>query len=112
MPALLSWLLSAFGTLVGYQVMRFAAWKVFLWIFAITIFPALFMHIVYIFYAMLISTVSSVDSQYSAGNGYILNLTGLAAWFAIHLRLVDGFALIMSAVLFRITVRMIPFVRL
>ncbi len=111
MGALLAWLLSAFGSAVGYSVVRFAAWKIFLWTMVITVLPVLISRAIYMLIETLQGTLTSIDGTTGVSE-YIFNFTGIAAWFAIHLKLVEGFALIMSAVAFRMAIRMIPFVRL
>lgn len=112
MPAILSWLLSAFGSAVGYSVVRFAAWKIFVWTMVITVLPIIISAVIYTLISTLITTVGNVNTQYGGINSFTINFTGLAAWFATHLRLVEGFAMIMSAIIFRMAIRMIPFVRL
>ena len=111
MPALLSWLLSAFGSWVGYSVVRFTAMKLFIWTIVITVLPVLFSRLIYMLIEGIMGTLNNIDGTYGVDN-YLLNLTGIAAWFAIHLKIVEGFSLIMSAVAFRMAIRMIPFVRL
>ncbi len=111
MGALLAWLLSAFGSAVGYSVVRFAAWKIFLWTIVITVLPVLISRAIYMLVETLQGTLTSIDGT-TGVSSYIFDFTGIAAWFAIHLKLVEGFALIMSAVAFRMAIRMIPFVRL
>ncbi|MFQ5686556.1 MAG: hypothetical protein ACE5GV_07845 [Candidatus Scalindua sp.] len=111
MPALLSWLLSAFGSWVGYSVVRFTAMKIFIWTLVITIVPVLFSRAVYMLIEGVMTTLDSVNGTYGVSS-YLINFTGITAWFAIHLKVVEGFALIMSAVAFRMAIRMIPFVRL
>ena len=111
MPALLSWLLSAFGSWVGYSVVRFTAMKLFIWTIVITVLPVLFSRLIYMLIEGVMGTLNTIDGTYGVDN-YLLNLTGIAAWFAIHLKIVEGFSLIMSAIAFRMAIRMIPFVRL
>ena len=111
MPALLSWLLSAFGTMVGYSVIRFTATKVFIWVLMITTVPVLFSRMIYMLIEGVMATMNSIDGVYGI-NSTIINFTGVAAWLAIHLKIVEGFSLLMSAVAFRMAIRMIPFVRL
>jgi len=55
--------------------------------------------------------MNSIDSAYGI-TSTVINFTGIAAWLALHLKIVEGFSLIMSAVAFRMAIRMIPFVRL
>lgn len=115
MPALIAWLLSTFGTLIGYSVLRFAAWKILLWTMAITIFPVLIMRAIYMLIEAIQQTIINTVADPAVAldpNALIISMSGLAAWLAIHLRVVDGFSILMSAVIFRLALRMIPFVRL
>jgi hypothetical protein len=115
MGALLGWLLSAFGSAVGYSVVRFAAWKVLLWTMAITVFPVLIMRAVYMLIEQVQTTLLNTVSDPSISmdpSSLVVSISGIAAWFAIHLKLVEGFSILMSAVAFRMAIRMIPFVRL
>ena len=111
MPALLSWLLSAFGTMVGYSVVRFTAMKVFIWVILITVVPVLIGRGIYMLIEGVMSTMTSIDGTYGI-NSSIVNFTGITAWLASRLKIVEGFSLIMSAMAFRMAIRMIPFVRL
>jgi hypothetical protein len=111
MPALLSWLLSAFGTMVGYSVVRFTAMKVFIWVLMITVVPILFSRVIYMLIEGVMGTMNSIDGSYGISST-VINYTGIAAWLALHLKIVEGFSLIMSAMAFRMAIRMIPFVRL
>jgi hypothetical protein len=111
MPALLMWLVSAFGSAVGYSVVRFTAMKIFVWTIVITLVPVLFSRLIYMLIEGVMSTLDSVDGAYGI-TSTIISFTGLAAWLAIHLKIVEGFTLIMSAIAFRMAIRMIPFVRL
>jgi len=111
MVALLSWLLSAFGSWVGYSVVRFTAMKLFVWTIVITLVPVLFSRMIYMLIEGVMGTLNTIDGTYGV-NSYLVNFTGIAAWFAVHLKIVEGFSLIMSAVAFRMAIRMIPFVRL
>ena len=108
---LLVWLGSAFASALGYSAVRFVAWKVVVYTLLVTVVPIIFTNIVYSLIESAISLVGSAQSQYGV-SGYIMQLTGLAAWLAQEMYLVEGFSLIMSAVLFRLAIRMIPFVRL
>ncbi len=111
MPALISWLLSAFGSAVGYSAIRFTAMKFFIWTLVITVVPVLFSRLIYMLLEGVMGTMDSIDGSYGISS-YIISLTGLAAWLAVHLKIVEGFSLIMSAIAFRMAIRMIPFVRL
>lgn len=111
MGALATWLLGLFGTAVGYSALRFAAWKLVIWTMMITVLPIIFSKLIYeiIQGAIDISSSAVTDSGLAA---QIFQLTGLAGWLAVQLKIAEGIAVIMSAVMFRMAIRMIPFVRL
>jgi hypothetical protein len=111
MPAIIMWLVSAFGSAVGYSVVRFTAMKIFIWTIVITLVPVLFSKMIYMLVEGVMSTLNSIDGTYGVSST-IISFTGLSAWLAIHLNIVEGFSLIMSAIAFRMAIRMIPFVRL
>ena len=64
MPALLSWLLSAFGSWVGYSVVRFTAMKLFIWTIVITVLPVLISRIIYMLIERVMSTLNTIDGTY------------------------------------------------
>lgn len=111
MPVILIWLVSAFGSMVGFSIVRFAAMKIFVWVIVITLVPVLFSRLIYMLIEGVMSAVGNVDGTYGI-TSIVVSFTGIAAWLATHLKLVEGFSLIMSAVTFRMAIRMIPFVRL
>ena len=61
MPALLSWLLSAFGSWVGYSVVRFTAMKLFIWTLVITVLPVLFSRLIYMLIEGVMGTLNTID---------------------------------------------------
>jgi len=77
----------------------------------ITVVPVLFSRVIYMLIEGVMGTMNSIDGAYGI-TSTVINFTGIAAWLALHLRIVEGFSLIMSAVAFRMAIRMIPFVRL
>lgn len=110
MAALLTWLAGALANLLGYQVLRFGAWKLLLWTMGISLFPIMISHVMF----EVLDTILTMTNNQVEGAGLtagILHLTGLAAWLATQLRLVESLTMILSAVSFRLGIRMIPFIR-
>lgn len=108
---LIAWLAGALASILGISAVRFIAWKLVIYAIVTVVVPVIIMNIIYSIIENAMALASTAQNQYGV-TGYILQLTGLAAWFAIHLKIVEGFALIMSAVLFRMALKIIPFVRL
>lgn len=108
---IIAWLAGAFASAIGYSAVRFVAWKLVIYAVIVTIVPIIVMNIVYSIIEKSMALAATAQGQ-SGITGHVIQLTGLAAWFAIHLKLVEGFSLIMSAITLRISLRLIPFVRL
>lgn len=105
---IIAWLAGALASLLGSTVIRFVAWKLVLWTIVITVFPILLTNFVYKMIQTAMQVTANAQGQSNMGAA-VLVFTGLAAWLATHLRLVDGFSLIMSSVMFRQAIRFIPF---
>lgn len=108
---LIAWLAGAFASALGASVVRFAAWKLVAYSLFAVILPIILNNFVYKMMQHSMSIMSSIQTQYGLQNGVLLQLTGLAAWFATHLKFPEAFAVIMSAVLFRVTMRLFATVR-
>jgi len=96
-------------TLLGSTVARFAAWKTIIWVIVVSVFPV----ILYNVFSRLISDYIQIIQTYSqgaVGNPYVIQLTGLAAWLSVQLRLAEAFSVLVSAIMFRFALKMIPFV--
>lgn len=110
MVGLLSWLAGMLATLIGQSAVRFVAWKVVAYALVVTVLPVVLNNFLY---SVIDGAINLVDTttQGQSFNGQLVELTGLAAWLAQQLRIVEGFSIIMSAVMFRVSIRMIPFFR-
>lgn len=110
MTALMTFLSGVLANLLGYQVARFLAWKVLLWSLAVSIIPIVLTNFIYTIMQTVIALVNANVTS-SGLQGSVLSLTGLAAWLAVQLRLQEALSLVLSAVMFRIALNMIPFIR-
>lgn len=111
MPVLISWLGGAFASLIGYSFVRFTATKLVLWALMVTVLPVILTNFIY----SLIEGSLELMQEAQSGHGLSsvsMQLTGLAAWVATRVYIPEGLSLVLSAVTFRIALRMIPFVRL
>ena len=111
MGALLTFLGSAFATALGYQAVRWAAWKLLLWTFAITIFPVVINNLLW----KIIGDSMSLADQQASGHSIsavTIQLVGFTGYLAAKFRIPEGVSILVSAVMFRLAIRMIPFIRL
>lgn len=108
MGAILAFLSGWAARLLGVGALRFALWKAILWTFVVSVLPT----VLYNLLSSLISEYIAMVSNYTTGSGqtsYVVTLSGLAAWLAVQLKIPESFSLILSAVVFRIGIRLIPF---
>ncbi|MCR4287197.1 MAG: hypothetical protein NUW09_04195 [Deltaproteobacteria bacterium] len=111
MVGLLPWLGSALASIIGYSAVRFVAWKVVLYTLLVTVVPIILVNFVFALIQGALSLSADAQAQYGV-SPVIVQLAGLGAWLAQRFRIVEGFSLIFSAMMFRVAVRMIPFIRL
>lgn len=106
MGALLTLIGSSLASALGVQAIRFAAWKIILWTLAVTVFPIILNNVIY---KMIQDVMTVTNQQGSTLSPIVVQLSGFAAWLAIQFKIPDGFSLIVSAVMMRMALRMIPF---
>lgn len=106
---LVNWLMGTFGTLIGYQIVRFAAWKVILWTLVVTVLPIILNNFLYGVIENLIGMINDADT--SGFTAQLIELTGVFGWVAQKMRIVECFSLFITAVIFRKTLDLIPFIR-
>jgi hypothetical protein len=109
MGALLTFIASAFASLVGQTVVRFAAWKLVIWTIVVVVLPIVLNNFIH---SLLSDAISLVNSYSGSSSSMVVQLSGLAGWFATYLRIPEGFSILISAIVFRITIKLIPFIRL
>lgn len=102
---LITWLAGALASTFSASVLRFVAYKVLGFTLFAVILPIVLNNFVYKMMGHAMQLATDVQSQYGLQSGFIIQFTGLGAWFATYLRIPEGIALIMSAVLFRASMR-------
>jgi|Deesub1362A_J573_1020465.scaffolds.fasta_scaffold04255_4 hypothetical protein len=109
MSALLTWVLGLVGSLLSSSVARFVALKIVLWGLFVTVLPVVLINV---FAEILQGLMDVVGASVGSGSEPLLvQFTGFAGWLAYHLRIPEGFSLLFSALAFRFTLRLVPFLR-
>jgi len=106
---LIAWLGSALASILGASAVRFVAWKVVISALLMTVLPIVLLNV---FYSIIQGVISLTTNTVSGSTGYIMQFTGLAGWFALYLKVPEGVSVLLSAMLIRVSLRLIPFVRL
>ena len=105
--AVLAWFGAAFGTQVAISTAQWIAWRAFILFVVMTLFPIMLTNWIY----GLVGVVMEIVSRHAGGGGVSginVVLTGLAGCVGAKLKLPESAALVMSAIMFRIGLQMIP----
>jgi hypothetical protein len=104
-----AWLAGLAASFFTASIARYLAWKAVAVLLVTTILPVVIKNLIDWLVAGVLSLVTSYVSG-SGMSGYTLALTGLAGWLGNVLQLSAALAIILAAVTFRISLRLIPFV--
>ena len=112
---MIAWLAGLAATAFTASVARYIAIKLVLITLMSVVLPIVVSRILYTLLSKAIALAnSSSTTAIAAGNlaPIHVQLVGLAGWLGSVLRLPDAFALLIGAVILKLTLQMIPFVRL
>jgi len=98
--------LSLLAEILGSSVARFLAWKAVIVVLFITVLPIIFNNFVYSLLNIYMNFVNSHTSSISSSS-FIVSLSGLAAYLADRLGLVNLFSAVMSALALRYTLKLL-----
>ena len=107
----LAWLSAFAANLFGTSVASFIALKVVLYALFVTILPVVLNNV----FKLIIDGMISVANSAAGGGGapsMVVEFTGVAASLVTIVGLPFAFSIIIAACAFKLTLRMIPFVRL
>lgn len=110
MQALLVWLAGAVGQFFASQASKILALKIILTTLMMVILPIVLNNIFYDIVESLLTTANERIGN-SSVTSPTLTLTGLAAFLASYLRLPDALSILITGVVTKVALRMIPFVR-
>ena len=89
--------------------LRFVAFKVVLATFFISVLPVVLNNLIYELLEISLSLVGSITPP---NLQTVLSYDGLTGWLLATLRIPEALSVVLSAVSYRLTLNMIPFVRL
>lgn len=112
MPILITTLLSWFGSLgakfLTDSLLKFAAYKILAFVLLTVTFPIVIKNLITWLFEILTSFVD--DIELGDLSSTVVELTGLAAYVAQHLQLVDCVSVILTAIAIRFTLNFIPLI--
>jgi len=105
---IIGWLGTLFGKHLVDSSLKFVAYKVLIYSFITVITPAILKNLLAWLFGLLTSQVDQVD--WGTMSSVAVELSGVAAWFAVHLRFIDCLSVLITALVIRLTMNFIPFV--
>lgn len=107
--AILSFLASWGARILGSAVIRIVIWKVLIWALLTSVLPI----VLYNLLSYIIGQFFTLATTYLGNSGlsaFTYEFTGLGAWLAHRLKIIEAFSVVMTACIFRMTINLIPFI--
>jgi hypothetical protein len=105
---LIDWIGSLFNKYLVDLTLKYAAHKILLYSSLTVIFPAVLKNLLSWLFGILTAQVNQFD--WGTMSSVVVELSGIGAWLAVHLRLIDCFSVLITALVIRLTLNFIPFV--
>ncbi|MCI5156927.1 MAG: hypothetical protein D3906_00535 [Candidatus Electrothrix sp. AUS1_2] len=105
---LIDWIGSIFNKYLSDLSLKFVAYKTMIYTFITVTLPAVLKNLLTWLFGILTAQVDQFD--WGSMSSTVIEFTGLAAWFAVHLRFVDCLSVLITALVIRLTLNFIPFV--
>jgi hypothetical protein len=109
MQALIAWLGSAIAALISSGVLQFAAFKIILKTLFVVFLPILLFNVMNRFMSDFLYWANTRMAA-AGGSPMSIQLSGLTAFLASEIGIIQGFSMLMSAIAIRLTFKLIPFV--
>ena len=106
--ALIDWVVSTFNKYVSDVSLRWVALKTLVYTFLTVTLPAVLKNLLAWLFGVMVSQVDQLD--WGSMSSVVVELSGLGAWFAVHLRFLDCFAVLVTCLIIRLVLNFIPFV--
>lgn len=104
----LSWAASIFNKYLVDTALKYVAYKTLVYVVITVVLPAVLKNMLAWLFSLLTAQVDQVDwGEMSAA---VIEFSGVAAWFAVHLRFVDCLSVLITALVIRLTLNFIPFI--
>ena len=104
---LIDWIGSLFNKYLVDLTLKYTAYKVLLYSSLTVIFPAVLKNLLSWIFKIMTAQVDQFD--WGQMSSVVVELSGVGAWLAIHLRLIDCFSVLITALVIRLTLNFIPF---
>ena len=108
LQGLYDWWGDVFNKYFNDITLKYAAYKTLLYTTITVTLPAVIKNFLAWLFILLTSQVDSLDL--SGLSPAVIELSGLASWFAIHLRFLDCLAVLLTAMVVRLVLNFIPLV--
>lgn len=105
---LIDWIGSLFNKYFFDLTLKYAAHKILLYSSLTVIFPAVLKNLLSWLFKIMTAQVDKFD--WGQMSSIVVELSGIGAWLAVHLRLIDCFSVLITALVIRLTLNFIPFV--
>lgn len=110
MPAIVAAILGSLGRAFVDKLAYFVAMKALLVLLMVTVLPLILKNLLNWFLASVYDIVNANVGSETIPS-FAIQLTGLGAYFATHFQLPLCFSIVITAVIVRFTLNMIPFIR-
>ncbi|MCI5143937.1 MAG: hypothetical protein D3923_00075 [Candidatus Electrothrix sp. AR3] len=105
---LLTWLGAVGAKFLTDSLLKFLAFKVLAVTLFTVVLPVVLKNLLTWLFGILTAQINQVDL--GSLTDIVVELNGLAAWFAVHLRFMDCFSVLITAMVIRLTLNFIPFI--
>jgi len=87
--------------------LKYVASKTMFYTFVTVTLPAVLKNLLTWLFSLMVSQVDQLD--FGSMSSVVIEFSGLASWFAVHLRFTDGLSVLITAFVIRFTIKFIPF---
>lgn len=108
LDTLFTWGGSLFSRFLSDTALKFAALKAMFYSFVTVTLPVVLKNLFTWLFGVLTSQLDQLD--FGSMSSAVIEFTGVAAWFAVHLRFLDCLAVLVTALTIRLILNFIPFV--
>lgn len=105
---IIDWIGSLFNKYLTDVSLKFAAYKTLLYTFITVTLPAALKNLLAWLFGVITSQIDQLD--WGSLSSTVVELNGLAAYLAVHLRILDCFSVLITCLVIRLVLNFIPFV--
>lgn len=104
----LAWFGSFFAKFLTDSLLKYVAYKLLAVTLVTVTLPIVLKNLLVWLFSLLTAQISQLDL--GTLSSVVVEISGLAAWFAVHLRVADCMSILITALVIRLTLNFIPFV--